>query len=200
LWGFAELQRAPSPGEREHSAAPLILKNNMNEKIDKLISRLVAPKGLTEQHRPTGGIWYYLYLKPRWVRRIFTDIDHLGIGHPEAWRNYLVPELAKHYKLTDYWSKRLAEQAYGMPRGRVYQVEAEAHKQGEKPGDWNFYYGADFPSRLDPEHEKRMLISEFSLNAAAATEKVKFVLVAHEKMNEADKKEVQKILGVRIPY
>jgi hypothetical protein len=174
----------------------------MGDKIEKLLNQLSKPKDLTEQHRPTGGIWYYLYLKPKWVRRIFTkdDVEYLGIGYPEAWRNYLIPELVKHYKLTKYRARRIQEQASGMPRGRVYQVDSKLHKQGEKPGDWNFYYGEDFPSPLDTEHEKRMLISEFRLNVAAAADKIKFVLAAHEKMNEADKLEVQKNLGVQIPY
>jgi hypothetical protein len=153
---------------------------------------------------PVIGIWYYVYVDGAWRLETFRPDEYEGVAldHPTVWKKYLVPLLKKTYKLSAAATGRLKALAYGVPRGRLDMTGTELLKPGEKPGDWVFYHGDDFPSGLVLESERRKLITAFGLSrlAAKAPEKVRFEKAKHETMVPEEREELQKVLGVRIPY
>lgn len=149
------------------------------------------------------GIWYYVFLRPDWKLETFRTDDYgEGVDHFSAWGTHILPILKQHYKLDARTAGRLKDLAYGMPRGRVDRIAPEIHKVGERPGDWMFFHGKDFPRGLILESEKRKLISAFGLSrvAAANPDKIRFELAKHEKMVPEEQKQIQDLLKVRIPY
>jgi hypothetical protein len=156
-----------------------------------------------ESREPMTGIWYYVYLHPEWKLETFrTDEYGEGVDHFGAWGTHIVPILRAHYQLDDRTTARLKETAYGMPRGRVDRISPEIYKVGERPGDWVFFHGDDFPSGLVRASQERKLISAFGLSRVAAVnpDKIRFEVSAHEKMIPEEREGIQKLLGIRIPY
>jgi len=149
------------------------------------------------------GIWYYVWVDPAWRLDTYRADEYgEGVDHLTVWKKYVVPILRKRYKLKAAVAQQVADVAYGVPRGRVDQVSPDIYKSGEKPGNWMFYCGNDFPSTLTLESERRKLISAFGLSrlAAKAPDRIRFELAAHEKMVPEDQEKLQKLLGVKIPY
>jgi len=144
------------------------------------------------------GIWYYVYYQPNWVREIFRAEEYASIGHIDAWKHYIVPKLIDHYNLEENDARSIVHVPHSMPRGRMSKIIFKF--EGEQPGTWMFLYGGDFPSCLNEEREKRMLIYEFSLDKPAAADKVKWKIASHETMNVDDQNFLLDILEIKIPY
>ena len=174
---------------------------NMNDKLDNVLGTKVEV--IKENKEPTEGIWYYLYLKPKWVRLIITNQEYGSYGHPQFWEKYIVPKLIQHYKLDDSQIDKLNELPYSMPRGRVTftgkdtGIHAIVGGEEEQPNTWHLDHGNDFP--LDKESEERRLISGFNLTGPANSNKVKFRRVNHETMLPAQQARLTAIIG-EVPY
>lgn len=160
---------------------------------------------LKEDRTPaTEGIWYYIFLAPTWKLEIFrTDKEPFyGLGHREAWKDYITPMLAAHYKLPEAQARALEEYAQAFPRGRMGKIpEASvAVKPGEEPGHWYFWHGGDFPKGLSIEREKHKLVSAFNVSMQVVRGLLHWQEVDHEKMDAEDQRELQRRLGITVPY
>lgn len=160
-----------------------------NQKLDKLLDSL-KKNPLKEDIRPSEGIWYWVWLKPNWQLREFRFTEYgEDIQHDEAWRNYIAPEIAKHYKvkLTEVVGVDSLINAYtGMPRGRVAKTDK-----------WMFYHGNDTP--IPMVKAKLMIASRFNLRSALVEGKAEFRFDEHEAMQDEDKTVLESIIG-EIPY
>ncbi len=172
-------------------------------RIGEAAREISETSNLLEKEKLVTGIWYYVYLDPDWTLLTFRTDDHgEGVDHLGVWGTHIVTLLKAHYKLDDRTAGRIRETAYGMPRGRVDRIEPDIHKVGERPGDWMFYHGEDFPTGLTEESEHRKLISAFGLSrlAAKAPDKIRFEPSKHERMVPEEKALLQKLLNLNIPY
>jgi len=165
----------------------------IEERLDEILGTKVAIK---EDAKPTPGIWYYIWLKPKWHRIIVTASEYGDYGHPEFWKNYLAPKIMNHYGLEESNLSELEELAYSMPRGRVDSTDLMS---GETTDRWMLFYGDDIPSSLDAESEKRQLVSAFNLTGPLLHGKVEFRVMGHEKMTDSHREAIQKLIGL-IPY
>jgi len=164
-----------------------------NENLEEIKQALSESLQRENRQPSVGGIWYYVYLKgdnPEWRLAVYPDETFPYAGHDDVWSKYLSILVAKHYKLEKYQWHILKNLAYAMPRGRM----------GKESGIWYFYHGDDFPSPLDPEHEKRRLINMFHLNLPAAQDKVIWKVAGHEKMNPREKEEFKEVTKIVVPY
>jgi len=158
-------------------------------------------KKITEQRKPSlEGIWYYTYLHPEWKLEVYRSDDYGGIGHVGVWGKYLSGLFMGHYKLDSSKLSQVRGLVYSMPRGRMERITPEIHQEGQKPGHWYLWHGDDFPKSLIVEVEKRRILSEFELNTPAAAGMTHWEVSAHEGMVKEQQAELQKVLGVRIPY
>lgn len=64
--------------------------------------------------RPREGVWYYVWLKPRWKL-----VGAFNTSHLELWNKEVVPVIGKHYRLSADARKDLETAHKSMPRGRV---------------------------------------------------------------------------------
>jgi len=162
----------------------------------KLTSILKSERLIKESRKPSSGIWYYVYLPTGWQRRSYKYSEYPPDGHEAFWKRYIVPLLAKAYKLDDAKAKKLESAYRGFPRGRV---DLSASKDGlafagEKPNTWYFFHGNDFP--VQPEAEKSRLVDDFNLTGFAIRNMVEFKHAVHEEMLPDHRAIVQKILGL----
>ena len=100
------------------------MSDDFDAQLDEALKR---ERKLLESVQPSSGIWYYVYFKPDWRLEVYRSTDYGFIRHEDAWKNYIVPELAKHYKLTPTQVRDLADAYQGMPRGRV-DISAPANE------------------------------------------------------------------------
>jgi len=143
------------------------------------------------------GIWYYVYLKPTWVLRVFPrKIGSPNLPHMKAWTLMVVEEIARHYHLSEEQKKELADLPWCMPRGRVDDVDLDTGKPLN--GDFAVYHGNDFPVGTKDGEIKR-IIGRLNLSPLVFQYRVLLVEHKHEKMDEEHKKKAQAILGP-IPY
>jgi hypothetical protein len=174
----------------------------MGEFNAQLEEALKQERLIKESRKPSSGLWYYVYFAPSWKREVFLATAHGSIGHDIAWKDYVVPELMKHYKIADRDQERALVSAYrGMPRGRVDMSASsnEFRMAGEKPNAWYLFHGDDFPKGLIAESEKSLLVSDFHLTNFAVRDLVEFKFARHETMLPEHKEIVQKIIG-HVPY
>jgi hypothetical protein len=172
--------------------------DDFDAQLDEALKR---ERKIQESVQPSSGIWYYVYFKPDWRLEVYKSSDYGFIGHEDAWKRYIVPELVKHYKLTSAQARDLADAHQGMPRGRV-DISASTggfRIEGEEPGMWYLFHGSDSPIQRSEKKEMDALISQFNLIGLALRDKVQFKHKGHETMNAEDMETVQKILGP-IPY
>jgi len=155
----------------------------LNKKLHEVLG--VEIEVITEDASPTEGMWYYIYLKPKWVRIDVKTSEYGEIGHPKFWEKYIVPKLIEHYGLEESAKEDLEYLCYSMPRGRVAEIK----------GKWHFFHGDDFPSLLSIKAEEKRLISTFNLTHLAIRDMTEFRVAEHEKMDETHKKRLQEIIG-----
>jgi hypothetical protein len=169
---------------------------HLRKKLDDILGVKVTV--LKEDARPSSGIWYYVWLAPKWERVIVKHSEFGPYGHPKFWENYIADKIVKHYKLKLSDLAVVKELCYSMPRGRVdYVPKSDVELVGEKPDTWYMDFGGDIPG--DVESEQRHLISGFNLTGFAIRNKVEFRVVPHEKMLETHKDAMQKLIG-DVPY
>jgi len=160
----------------------------MKPRLKKLLEDL-KKLNLKEDTRPSEGIWWYVWLKPRWRIEAFKVTEYGELNHSDVWPKYVAPMIAAHYKVpigSEVYNS-LAEVYASMPRGRVE----------ERDGRWVFNYGDDFP--VDPKKAQMQLPGEFELYRHLLAGKVVFRVSEHEGMIEDDKDIIQRIIG-KIPY
>ena len=151
---------------------------------------------LSENTRPSEGIWYYIYLKPEWgfLHWKFTEYP-TAYDHPKVWVDYVLPVLVKHYKLTDDQTDKLKPLYYSMPRGRINHLAfLPGHSSS---GRWVVAHGRDFP--LDEDSELKNIVNAFNLSGLVLWKMVDFEVADHEKMSKRHMEDIQKIIGP-VPY
>lgn len=160
--------------------------------FEKKLDAALKKNMLKEDTRPSEGMWYFIWLKPRWELRVFKETEYGNLTHQDCWYKYLAPVMGKHYKID---VKKVVnnvdslENAYScMPRGRVYIAQ---------DGKYTFGHGNDFP--IDVKKAQMMLIAQFELTKLALMGKTKFKFDEHEQMIESDQEVAQTLIG-KIPY
>jgi len=161
--------------------------NDFIKKLEKTLGRKIS-----EDRRPKSGIWYYLWLDPKWElwTYTYTNPDE-NIAHYEAWQ-VISDKIAAHYKITNEEQIEKLKEAYlGMPRGRIESADSlglDVHK-----GKWILFHGNDFP--LPQTAEIKKLIGIFDLTGLALAGRVEAVEVDHEKMDPTHQEIVTSIIG-----
>lgn len=173
----------------------------LNENLESLFGKIEV---INEDVRPSQGMWYYLYLKPKWVRVIIKSREYGHYQHVDFWDKYIVHKLIDYYALSREELNFLSDLSYSMPRGRVSYSgrslsDIEIVGMQELEDTWYMDYGNDIPSPLNPESEKRKLISGFNLTGPANNDKVVFRKVPHEMMIPEEQKKMQELIG-HVPY
>jgi hypothetical protein len=145
--------------------------------------------------KPSGGIWFWVWLKPRWELVVYLAAEYKELGevtHEAAWGMYTAGKVASHYHI-DEDDHEIRNAYAGMPRGRVAHV-------GKK---WVFYHGDDTPSvllmGLSKVEIQQVIISRFNLTKQALAGQVEFKFDEHETMQEDDRAIVKKYIG-DVPY
>ena len=189
-------------GSRAHSRKMVIRTtkgdwNHVTDRFEQHLKGALNKRTIVESQKPTTGIWYYIYYRPTWVREVFRHDEFGPTGHDHAWKHYIVPKLAKHYKLSDRRVLLVDGMYRSMPRGRVDISVSTPNfiMKGEEIGMWYAFHGNDFPIWLNRKVEETSIINEFSLNGPAAHSMVKFRYAAHETMIDDMKLALQKIIG-----
>jgi hypothetical protein len=132
---------------------------------------------------PKVGVWYWVWFDPSWLAyAAFGPEAH----HVALWRGEVVPRLVKYYKLSDRQAQVLLAHPRGLPRGRVMVDK----------GLWLVLHGGDNPTTDTDLHE---VISVFGLTQQLIRGNVQATVHAHERMVEADQREVERALG-SVPY
>jgi hypothetical protein len=177
--------------------------DNLDENLNK------AFKIIKETRRmPTAGIWYYVWLKPKWELVVFPALDENGekeygdLSHLEAWMNYLVPRLVSHYKLklSSEQLEQLTDAYRGVPRGRVDISDDLVHGGVPVgPSVWFMFHGNDFPKGKSAESELGKIMSELRIAGFAASGKIQVKFSDHETMVPEHQVVVQQFLG-ELPY
>jgi hypothetical protein len=141
--------------------------------------------------KPSEGVWYWVWLKPRWELVSYQSNEYKEFGdltHEDVWMHYVSGKIASHYGIAE--DDHEIRNAYtGMPRGRVTHV-------GKK---WVFYHGDDIPAVLlrgvskDEIHQE--IVSRFNLTKQALAGNVEFRFDEHETMQDDDIEIVKRIIG-----
>jgi hypothetical protein len=145
-----------------------------------------------EDRRPKLGIWYYLWLAPKWKLRTYTYTeDSKNLAHLEAWRAIL-PDIAEHYGITDRSKIDALEDAYTcMPRGRV---DSNVGLGISDTLEWyGVFHGNDFPLPMSAEIKK--IIGMFDLTGLYLGGKVRVIETDHEKMEPSHRQIANQIIG-----
>ena len=132
----------------------------------------------------SGGIWYYIWLAPKWLRHI--ERDEMA-QHISAWTDRIITMLVEHYELGPNDENKLFALFRSMPRGRVI-----TEGYGES---FSVAHGDDFPNELSTIKELDDIVREFGL----PLRKVRFAYQPHETMSSEHKKAIQQIIG-KVPY
>jgi len=144
--------------------------------------------------KPSEGIWFWVWLKPRWELVVYTAAEYKEfdeLTHESVWGMYTAGKVASHYHI-DEDDHEIRNAYAGMPRGRVAHV-------GKK---WVFYHGDDIPAVLlnvSKAAIQQEIISRFNLTKQALAGQVEFKFDEHETMQEDDRAIVKKYIG-DVPY
>lgn len=160
--------------------------------LEKQLNKKLQEALLKEDRKPSEGIWYIIWLKPKWVLKAFKDTEYPGIAHMSAWTEYLAPLVADHYKIPLDEVKLLT---YAFPRGRVVYQQQKAKEitsMSEMTGKWVFYYGGDLPDN----RFKRLIVSAFNLEGMVGRMQWS-TDDEHEYMQELDVMDMVSLIG---PY
>jgi hypothetical protein len=168
----------------------------MNEIHEKLENIFKYAKQINESRKPITGIWYYIYLEPKWQLYIYKADEYQNISHLEAWIKYIVPKLKEFYGLD---KKDILEDAYrGFPRGRVdLNTSPEIIDPSNK---FMIFHGDDFPSGLNRITEEGKILNGFNLAGLIARGLAKFEFAEHETMDPGHKEVVENVISTKIPY
>jgi hypothetical protein len=175
----------------------------LDEKLNKAFRIIKETRRM-----PTSGIWYYVWLKPRWELVVFPELDENGekeygdLAHLEAWMNYLVPKLVSHYglKLTDVQLDQFTDAYRGVPRGRVDISDDLVHGDVPKGQSvWYILHGNDFPKGKNAESELGKIMRELRIAGFAASGRVQMKFSEHETMVGSHCELLRQFLG-EIPY
>jgi hypothetical protein len=137
---------------------------------------------------PEDGIWYYVWLKPKWELVILHGKDVL---HLDMWFDHVMPLLKKKYKLTKSETVRLGDIPYSLPRGRI----TEFVERGEST--FFIRHGDDFPKGLRKESELKKIVAYFGLTNR--TRQVEYEVDPHEAMVRGEQDDLEAIIGP-VPY
>lgn len=132
------------------------------------------------------GIWYLVWLKPRWQ----VVIDNTGMNHYDLWQHEIIPVLKKHYKLSKNEAAELSMYHAGMPRGRIIQ---------DSPDRWLAGHGGDWPAGVSEEAVLKGVYGKLGLSKQAMLGQIDAGEVVHETMDLSEQEAVQDIIG-RIPF
>ena len=160
--------------------------------FDKKLDLALKKALIKEDTRPSEGIWYYVWLKPKWVLYAFKATEFGDMTHLDVWSSSLADVMAKHYKINpdqiinDVDSLRNAHCC--MPRGRVWK---------NPEGKWIFGHGNDFP--IDTAKAMKVLPASFELTKEILNKNVTFRFEEHETMEKEDMLIVQALIG-KVPY
>jgi len=144
---------------------------------------------LREDRRPSEGVWYFIWLKPKWVLEAykFTEYgDSFGQLHSTLWEKYLADKVGNHYGIDPdeiYGMDSLRNASSGMPRGRVALTDS----------GWALYHGNDTPIPFDKA--KTILLNAFELSQFNN----RFEYDDHEIMTPEDQETIQEAIG-HVPY
>ncbi len=135
---------------------------------------------------PVGGIWYYVFLRPRWELIILHGEQHL---HTDMWKRHIVPLLRKKYKFSRDEVSLANDLPYSMPRGRVTEVI----EGGESV--FIVRHGKDFPVGLRQESELKKIVAEFGLTNRSILGQVEFIYDPHETTVEEERVDMKNLIG-----
>lgn len=139
---------------------------------------------------PVGGIWYYVWLKPKWELVILHGEDRL---HLDMWFDHVIPVLKKKYKLTSKQVAWLGDLPYSLPRGRVTEIT----ERGESA--FMVRHGHDFPSGLREASELKKIMAYFGLTNRVILGHVETIVDPHETMVAEEQAVLQGMIGP-VPY
>ncbi len=165
--------------------------NDVQKNIDAATKSKRKPRynpGIEDD--PVGGIWYYVWLKPRWEFVILHGEDKL---HVDMWADHIIPLLKKKYKLTAKQGAKLRDFPYSMPRGRV----TELTEGGESV--FMIRHGDDFPKGLRAESELKKIVAHFGLTNRVMLGHVETIIDPHETMVQEECEDLEAIIG-SVPY
>ena len=159
------------------------------------LDKVLAQKNLLrEDQTPHVGIWYYLWLKPKWQLWTYPYIDKQP-SHYEVWQ-VLAEDVAKHYNLNSNQLIELQELPYCFPRGRVDTSDLlvrDPLSSPSKSGKWWLLHGDDFPLSKDGEIKK--IISIFNLIGPANRGLVEERVATHEMIDPKHVEAAIKLIG-----
>jgi len=163
-----------------------------NEKLIKDILRSEKVGTTKQALKPSEGIYYVIPRKvgaPIIVSRRADDYDDEDkLLHMFMWHDVL-RSIAHEYKLSQFEVDDLRDNYRSIPRGRV-QKQYDANK-GEYTGKYVIFYGGDIPVNLI----SNFVYQDFGLSPLASAKKVVWQVEDHEKIDENDKKALNKILN-----
>ena len=140
------------------------------------------PPGIS--YDATGGLWYYVWLKPNWV---FMGTKQEYAQHPAIWAEEILPAIGEHYQLSDGAFEKLFLLFRAMPRGRVMSVN-----YGQR---FRIAHGSDFPSSIGMTQGILQVKHHFGLGRRC----VETEQQEHETMDREHQRTIQKIIG-KVPY
>jgi len=140
--------------------------------------------------RPSEGPYYLVPFPEGWEVMAFPDEHYGGIGHIDAWKQYVVPQIQSRYGIQFNPMEKIQadESPYAFPRGRVGATMPNVQMQGEEPGHWYIYYGSDTPKSVGEDTLLRKVASAFGLNGYAARDMVHLKHAGHETMKQDESK------------
>lgn len=158
---------------------------SLSKRIDERVFKISLTEGeknslkkvLKEDTKPSGGIWWYLWLKPKWVFISFKESEYGEITHADVWSKYVVEKVAKHYKVNPdkvVGFESLRNTYTCFPRGRVWA-------KGDK---FVISHGNDSPVSL--AKLKNTVISEFNLVGFELNKRLVVTFDEHEQMLQED--------------
>lgn len=164
-------------------------KDNLNEALKRKWTHI------HESIMPSEGIWYIIYLKPKWVLKSYKDIDFPDCDHVRMWESDLSHVVADHYGASQ---KDLAMFPYSFPRGRIVNLNP-SKSEITIPSDrhnsrWAVYYGKDLPG--GDAKWKAKILSAFDLSSFIG--RVEWKFDDHEIKLEEDVTAVSNILRTNI--
>ena len=160
--------------------------------VERYLEKIIVARNRSAM-RPSEGIWYYVYLKPRWRLIVWPFEQYEEMTHPDAWVKYVVPLIIKYYGIKSKNDvENISNLPYSMPRGRCAFSSQKI---------WTLFHGDDFPSELSKEGEHKKIISALGLTKIALDnkEKVVFRFDDHEVMDDLERSQLKKIIKKDVP-
>jgi len=162
-------------------------------KIDEKIKQRI--RLACESRQPSEGVWYVVYLKPKWILRAYKEIEFKGVEHVDIWEKDVSVIVAEHYKVSQ---EEVALHPYGFPRGRVVNLnpsKKEIATKAEMYGSqWAVYHGDDLPGGT--AKWQRQIVGAFDL--APAIGRINWRFDNHEIRTDYDVEALSALLGLDV--